>query len=99
MKIKADIERMQLIGNNIIDKSADFANKTRQLENEIDDILSAWDGEEAAKYIKLLKENYVINLSHLAQAIENYGIYIKDISSIYSSLEKGTIDRYNGGHY
>ncbi len=99
MKIKADSEKMKLIGDNIIDASVEFEIKAKELESEIDKILDAWQGVDAERYISLLKDNYVVNLASLAHTIKDYGEYIQKVSNIYTLLEQGTIDYYNGGHY
>lgn len=97
MKIKADKDKMNLIANNIINASYEFGNKTQLLENEINEIINAWEGNDAKRYIELLNDNYVVNLRELTRIIEIYGKYIKDASKVYEHLEQGTIDKYTGG--
>lgn len=99
MKIKADSEKIKLIGDNIVEASLEFEGKTRALENEIDEIINVWDGEDAERYISLLRDNYVVNLKELGYILKDYGEYIKNIADIYSLLEQGTINSYNGGRY
>lgn len=99
MKVKVDSEKMMMIGNNVIEKSYEFANKARELENEVEKIMNAWEGDDATKYIKLLNDNYITNLEELARIIDNYGQYIKTAALIYTNFEQGTIDDYKGGPF
>ena len=99
VRVKADIDKIKMVGDNITESSVLFANKTRELENAIDEIINSWQGDDATRYINLLKENYVRNLAELASVLNDYGTYISSVSQIYASLEQGAMMNYNGGHY
>lgn len=98
MKVKADSSRMKIIGDNIMNDASEFANRAKELENQIDEIINDWQGADATRYITLLKENYISHLPELAKIINAYGLYIKDAANIYALLESSTLEHYNGGH-
>ncbi len=98
MKIKADSSRMKIIGDHIMNDASEFADRTKELENQLDEIINDWQGADATRYITLLKENYVSHLDEFAKIIHAYGLYIKDAANIYALLEGGVLEHYNGGH-
>ena len=99
MRTKVDIKKINVVGNNIVDLANQFKDSVSRLDNSIDDINDAWQDKEANRYMTLLKDNYVSNLDVMADILLEYGNYIKDVSRCYELLEKGTIDKYNGGRY
>ena len=59
----------------------------------------AWQDKEANRFMTLLQDNYVANLDVIADILDEYGNYIKQVSRCYELLEKGTTEKYNGGRY
>lgn len=82
---KSDIKKY---GKQIVDYSLDFQDATNHFCELIDQINAVWEGQDALKYINIMKEKYVPGLEEMASVLEDYGEYLKKVPETYQALDE-----------
>ena len=88
MDIKINKNEVVKMGNRIISESSDFSNEIKKFNNAIEKINIAWQGDDSLKYINVMRDKYIVGLKELADVIEEYGDYLKNVPEAYSILDE-----------
>ncbi len=75
-------------GEEILSYINTFSNDIHKLENVIDNINIAWQGADQLKYVNALKNNYINELSELANILKKYAEYLINVSQAYDLLDE-----------
>lgn len=75
-------------GKQIVEYSVDFQNATNHFCELIDQINTVWEGQDALKYINVMKEKYAVGLEEMGDVLETYGEYLKKVPDTYQSLDE-----------
>lgn len=92
MKLIANKEDMEKQGSNIIELSVEYSEKIKEIKNVCDKIGRSWSGIDATLFIENLNGKCVPALEQVATIIENFGVYLQKIPSIYSTFDKNAAD-------
>lgn len=76
------------ISSEILEYEKDFEDDIKKFEMLIDNINTLWKGADALKYINTMKEKYVVGMREMADVIEDYGTYLKNVPDAYSTLDE-----------
>ena len=88
MRLIANKEDMEKQGNNIIELSVDYREKIKEIKNVCEKIGISWSGIDATLFIENLNGKCIPALEQVATIIENFGVYLQKIPSIYSTFDK-----------
>lgn len=75
-------------GKQIINDVDDFNNGVESFSWYIDQINTVWEGQDALKYINVMKEKYILRLENMASILEEYGEYLKKVPDTYQALDE-----------
>lgn len=64
-----------------------FQAQINEFNSIIDSINTVWNGADALKYINIMKEKYVVALNEMKNCIDDYGLYLKNVSEVYGILD------------
>jgi len=75
-------------GNQIINYSNEFKDEINKFNALIDSINTIWEGSDALKYIKEMKEKYIVGLEEMKNVLDEYGDYLTKVTETYSSVDE-----------
>lgn len=87
MDIVANTANMEKTANLIMEKASDLESEIRTMLVVIDNISSIWSGDDANKYITIMKEKYIPGMLKLKEILVDYGLYLKTASQTYNVLD------------
>lgn len=87
MRIEIDKNGVRKSGEAIKQQNQKFKNDIKRLENIIDSINSAWEGDDSLKYINTMRDTYLNGLKELNECIEDYGEYLNKVSKAYDAVD------------
>lgn len=87
MEIIIDKQSVRKVANQMNEYANDFSKEIEKLSNIIDNINIAWKGDDALKYINLLKTKYFEDLTETKKQIKKYSKYLENIPEAYDALE------------
>lgn len=87
MNITIKEEEIKKLGANLCNYVDEFNGEIKKFSSLIDSINTAWSGNDATKYINTMKEKYVPQMEELQKILQQYGDYLKNVSSAYTILD------------
>lgn len=87
MRISITKDQVKKFGNEIIECSDIFSQDIKKFSSIIDSINTIWSGNEALKYVNMMKEKYLPVMNSISSDVKKYGQYLKDIPEAYQILE------------
>lgn len=91
MNIEINKESSRTISKQMKDKTEDFKLEIAKLNNQVDIVGGAWQGQDAEKYKTLMRE-FSTKLNYMDKVIEEYAIYLANVPGIYDTVD----DVYSG---
>lgn len=88
MEILIDKESVKKSGRDILAYSEEFLIYIKRFEAIIDSINNVWNGNDALKYINVMKEKYALGLEELDDVIKDYGLYLEKVPTTYDTLDE-----------
>lgn len=72
----------------ILDNSTTFMELIKQFDTIIGNINTAWEGDDALKYINTMKEKYIVEMLKLQAILNSYGTYLSKVPGVYDTLDE-----------
>lgn len=88
MDIEINCSSVANYGQQIIEYAVDFESAVSHFCELIDQINTFWEGQDALKYINVMKEKYVVGLEAMGDVLDKYGEYLKKVPDTYQSLDE-----------
>lgn len=88
MNVYIDKDQVLAKADLIISDLEEFGNQISKLLAVIENINSAWDGDDALSYINILKERYIVNLNEFLKVMNDYSDYLKNVPGAYELLDE-----------
>lgn len=88
MEVYIDKDSVSSKADTIISDLEEFKVQINKFLSVIENINSAWDGEDALKYINTLKEKHVPNLNEFLDFLNDYSNYLKNVPGAYELLDE-----------
>lgn len=93
MNVEISKSGLKRIGSNIAEEASNINQYIKNLDNTIDKINTAWQGNDSLIYINTLREKYLTNLSELKSLLNEYGVYLTKIPGVYETLDESFRNR------
>jgi len=87
MRIEIEKPNVKSKGETITEQAEVFDTNIKAFEAAIDKIDQVWEGSDALKTIKILRDTYVPNLNELAGILKDYGKYLEQVPGVYTELD------------
>lgn len=88
MEVNIEESGVLKIATQIMDDAKSLYAEVNKLNATIDTINTAWNGNDALKYVNVMREKYIVGLQELKKIIEDYSLYLKNIPEAYSCLDE-----------
>lgn len=88
MEVYIDKDSVSSEANTIISDLDEFKVQINKLLSVIENINSAWDGNDALKYVNTLKEKHIPNLNEFLENLNDYSDYLKNVPGAYELLDE-----------
>ncbi len=88
MNIKVNNSALNKYGNKIKSNSKDFERDIKNFYSIIESINSAWEGDDALKYINVMRDRYMKMLLETKQLLDDYGNYLNGAADSYEVLDE-----------
>ena len=75
-------------GRKIVEDSVEFNENVTRLLDIIESINAVWDGQDALKYINVMRDKHIVGLRHMADIIGEYGEYLAQVPEAYALLDE-----------
>lgn len=82
---------LKSVGQTIRNDGENFTNLLKQIKHHNDNLQNAWRGEDSQKYTAKIEEQAKI-MNELAEAIDNVGLFLIQISEAYEAARQEAID-------
>ena len=87
MDLSIDYERTRKLGNQILDKGAEFKSILDKLESENAEIRNNWKGSDSTKYTTAV-DSEIANMKILKQAIDDMGTFLINAANAYQNVNE-----------
>ncbi len=75
-------------GNNIVVIANDIQSEINKIAAIVNDINSAWEGEDATKYVNTMHDTFLPKMKEFKDAITEYGTWLEKVPDAYSALDE-----------
>lgn len=87
MEIIANYDNITKCGDKLVELANEYNRELNKINVLIMSLANNWEGTDSEKYVGLIQKDYLPKLKELSEIIEEYGIYIKNVSTSYSMLD------------
>lgn len=96
MEININSSDVTSLAIQLYDCAESLENEIKKIRNTINNVSSAWTGNDAAKYVNVMQEKYILGLEELKDKITAYAVYLNNIPGAYDLLENIYSDKHIG---
>ncbi len=75
------------VSKDMIISTTDFENLIKKYTAVIDNINTAWQGDDALAYVNNARDKYVTQMTSLVDLMKTYGEYLSKIPPVYEELD------------
>lgn len=87
MDISVNYENTTKCGEKVKELANEYNRELNKINVLIASLANNWEGTDAEKYLGLIKSDYIPKLKELSKVIEEYGVYLKNVSTSYNMLD------------
>lgn len=87
MNIEVDSSGVDNVYNLLSDKTDDFSQEIKKLSNIVNNVGSAWQGDDATKYTEAMK-TYIEALNAVAEMMGQCNKYLCKVPGFYETLDE-----------
>lgn len=81
-------DQIENTGDIIKEYASTLQSKIKEIEDALDRINVAWQGDDAVSYLNSMRSKYIVALQKLEERVDTMADYLKKVPSTYSALDE-----------